>query len=75
MKNSYWREGNFPEWRLQIHEKELIKKMKRRKKWSEIGYGWDDEGIDLVIFRKNFRSPSDAKKEVWNIDPEAEYLD
>jgi len=42
---------------------------------SQTAYGWDDEGKDVVIFTKYFRSPSDAKKEMKSIDPEAGYLD
>ena len=76
MKNAIWREyQDFKIYRFQVHGKEMIKKVKRRKGWSQTAYGWDVEGKDVVIFTKYFRYPSDARKEAKSIDPDAEYLD
>ncbi len=76
MNSAIWREyKDYKTYRFQVHGKELIRKVKRRKDWTQIAYGWDDEGKDIVIFVKSFRHPSDAKKEAQNIDPNAEYKD
>ena len=76
MNSAIWQElkGEHT-YKFQVHGKELIKKVKRRKDWTQIAYGWDDEGKDIVIFTKYFRHPSDAKKEAQNIDPNAEFKD
>lgn len=76
MKNAIWREHkDFKTYRFQVHGKEMINKVKRRKGWSQTAYGWEPDGKDIVIFTKYFRHPSDARKEAKNIDPEAEYKD
>ncbi len=54
-------------YKFQVHGKEHINKVKRQKGWSQVAYGWDPKGKDVVIFMKSFRHPSGCKKKKQKI--------